>query len=92
MIRLNCSIVIEKSENRKPIIELAKVLVDLSLLDKGCITYDLYGSLTDDNHLMICETWQNEADLETHTNSEHFKRIVPKLKSMASFTLERFDF
>jgi quinol monooxygenase YgiN len=92
MVRINAFLLIEKSENRQPLINAAVELVELSLHDKGCISYDIYASQTVDNHLMICETWESEEDLEKHMNSEHFKRIVPKLQELATMTLEKFDF
>lgn len=92
MIRLNVFLLLEEEKNRKPVIDAATELVELSLHDKGCIGYDLYGSLTVDNHLMICETWKNRADLDAHMKSEHFKRIVPRLQSLATMTLEEFTF
>lgn len=92
MIRLNCTLLIEESRNRKPLVELATELVELSLHDKGCISYDLYGSLTNDDHLMIVETWENKHDLDAHMNSEHFKRIVPQLQELSTMTLEEFKF
>lgn len=92
MIRLNCTILIEESKNRKPLVEKATELVELSLRDKGCINYDIYGSLTNDDHLLIYETWENEKDLEAHMNSEHFRRIVPQLEELGTLTLEKFTF
>lgn len=92
MIRVNVSLLIEKSENRRPLIEAATELVELSLHDKGCIDYDLLGSLTADDLLMIYETWQSRADLEAHMASEHFKRLVPRIESLATMTLEEFTF
>lgn len=92
MIRLNVSLLIEKAENRKPLVEAATELVELSLHDKGCIDYDIYGSLTADDRLLIYETWQDEKSLNEHMASEHFKRLVPRLEALATLTLERFDF
>lgn len=69
MIRLNCNLLIEKAENRQPVIALATELVELSLHDRGCIDYDLYASLTADDRLLIYETWQTEADLRAHMDS-----------------------
>lgn len=92
MIRLNCTLLIELGKNRKPLIDLATELVELSLRDKGCISYDLYGSLTNDDHLMIVETWQSKEDLDAHMASEHFKRIVPQLQELSTMTLEKFSF
>ena len=41
---------------------------------------------------MILETWESEEALKAHSESDHFKRIVPRLKELATMTLERFDF
>lgn len=92
MIRLNCSLLIEESSRRKPLIEKATELVELSLHDKGCIAYDLYGSLTADDRFMIVETWESRKDLDAHMASDHFKRIVPQLQELATMTLEEFTF
>lgn len=83
---------IEEEERRKPLVELATELVALSLHDKGCVSYDLFGSLTVDNHLMICETWEDQESLDAHMASEHFKRIVPRLHELSTMTLEKFNF
>jgi quinol monooxygenase YgiN len=92
MVRINAFLLIENSENKQQVIDAATELVELSLHDKGCIAYDLFSSETVDNHLMICETWATKADLEAHSKSEHFKRIVPQLQQLATLTLEHFDF
>lgn len=92
MIRLNVTLLIEDSDRRKPLLDVATELVELSLHDKGCIEYDLYASTTADDRYMIYETWESEADLKRHMESEHFKRLVPKLEEIATMTLERFDF
>lgn len=92
MIRLNCTLLLEEAKNRKAAIEAATELVELSLHDKGCINYDLYGSLTNDDHLLIYETWQSQADLDAHMASDHFKRLVPRLQELTTMTLEQFNF
>ena len=56
MIRLNCGLIAETEENRRKAIALATELVELSLHDKGCVEYDLFGSLTNSDRLMIYET------------------------------------
>lgn len=92
MIRLNVELLIEESDRRKPLIEAATELVELSLHDKGCIGYDLYASTTNDDRFLILETWESEEDLRHHMESEHFRRIVPRLEELSTMTLERFDF
>lgn len=92
MVRLNVSLIVEESSKKKPLIEAAKELVGLSLHDKGCISYDLYGSLTNDDRLMIVETWESREDLKAHMATEHFQRLVPELERLSTMTLEDFDF
>lgn len=92
MIRLNVSLIIEDTQRKDAVKFLATELVEKSLHDKGCVDYDLYDSTTVDNHMLIYETWKSEKDLEAHSNSEHFKNIVPKLQELATMTIERFDF
>lgn len=92
MIRLNVFLLLEEEKNRKPLIDTAVELVELSLRDKGCIAYDIFSSETVDNHLMICETWKTREDLKAHMESDHFKRLVPRLEELSTMTLEEFTF
>lgn len=91
MIRLNCGVIAETDENRKKAVELASELVSLSLRDKGCVEYDLLGSLTNSDRLMIYETWESEDDLKEHMASAHFRRLVPEIEKVATLTLQKFD-
>lgn len=92
MVRLNVSMIVETSENREKLVEKATELVEFSLRDKGCISYDLYKSTTNDDRYMIIETWESEEDLKAHMASDHFKRLVPELEKYSTLTLEKFDF
>lgn len=92
MIRLNVSILIEKSENRKPVVLAATELVAKSLHDKGCISYDFFASMTSDDRYMICETWDSKENLDAHIASDHFRTLVPKLQELSTMTLEEFNF
>ncbi len=92
MIRLNVFFLIEESERKPKLIEMATELVELSLHDKGCVAYDVFASLTTDNHLMICETWRSREELDAHMHTEHFKRLVPEMQRLATMTIEEFSF
>lgn len=92
MIRLNCGLIAETDDNRKKAIALATELVALSLNDKGCVEYDLLGSLTNTDRLVIYETWETEKDLKAHMASPHFQRLVPEIEKVATLTLEKFNF
>lgn len=92
MIRINVTLLLEDIQRKDAVKFLATELVEKSQHDKGCIDYDLYDSTTVDNHMLIYETWENAKDLEAHSNSDHFKTIVPKLQELATMTIEQFDF
>lgn len=92
MIRLNVSLIVEKDENRKPLKEAVVELIELSMREKGCIDYDLYDSLINNDRLLIYETWEDKASLKAHMESDHFKRLVPQIQELATMTIEEFDF
>lgn len=92
MIRLNCFLEISDSSFKQKAVDTAIELVELSLHDKGCVSYEAFGSLTSDNHIEIVETWEDEESLQAHSESEHFRRLVPELEKCGNLTLEKFTF
>ncbi len=92
MVRLNVFILIEESSKKAEILDVAMRLVESSLRDEGCIAYDAFTSISRDDVIMICETWKDEKSLKKHEESEHFRRLVPKLQELGTLTLEKFDF
>ena len=92
MIRLNCFLEIADSSKAATARAKAIELVELSLHDEGCISYEAFASLTSDNHIEIIETWKDEESLKKHSESEHFRRLVPELEACGTLTLERFSF
>lgn len=92
MIRLNVFLLLEDVQKKEAARFVATELVEKSLHDKGCIAYDIFESVTVDNHMMICETWASDEDLKAHMATEHFQTLVPKLEKIATLTMEKFNF
>ncbi len=87
-LRLNAFI---KTENDpEQIIGTARELTYASRGDKGCISYDIFRSLTDRNSMMICETWADGESLELHKKAPHFTSLVPELKASAEMHTDSF--
>lgn len=82
----------ETGEKAEKLAEAATELVAFSLRDKGCLGYDLYRSRTNDDRFMIIETWEDRDALKAHTETDHFKRLSPKLSEYANVTMEEFEF
>lgn len=91
MIRLNCFIKVS-AENRAEVLAAAKRLTAASLLQDGCVAYDVFDSATRPDVLMICETWADQAALDAHSASTVFATEVGAIQALASLSLEAFPF
>ena len=59
------------------VINLYDELVEKTRLEDGCIAYELYKDINNENTLFIIEEWESQEHLEAHKKTEHFTRIVP---------------
>lgn len=91
MIRLNCFIKVD-AEHRSAVLESACRLTAASLLQDGCVAYDIFESATRPEVLLICETWRDQAALDAHSASQVFVDEVGFMRSMTEMKLEAFDF
>ena len=84
-IRINCHFTAKDEAARAEVIAKAKELVAATLAnDAGVIEYDILTSTTRPLELMIYETWKDQAALDAHSASDHFKRLVPALGALCS--------
>ena len=90
MIRLNCFIRVDKT-NREEVLAAARRLTAASLLQEGCVAYDVFESATREDVLMICETWRDRAALDAHSASDVFVKEVGIMRSLAEMKLESFE-
>ncbi len=90
MIRLNAFFQVNEGANEK-FLEVCKVLVAESQKESGCIAYDLFASQTRSDVYLMCETWKDEAAIESHNASAHFQSAVPQLGELCTMKLEKFD-
>lgn len=91
MIRLNCFF--QAHEGRyDDALEAAIALVAASQTDEGCISYDCFESATRGDVMLICETWKDQASLDTHMAAPHFKEYAGRLEECGKLKLEQFEF
>lgn len=78
--------IVAKSIVKKGKLEAFKKLTDEmikeSRKEKGCISYCLYQDITNDHILTFIEEWEDMEAVERHNASEHFNKIVPKMKEL----------
>jgi len=83
MIRVVATLKIS-ADNKDAAMPLFKELIDLTRKENGCIEYGLSLSLDDPTSYVIIENWDTKADLDAHSASEHFGRLIPQLGDLAS--------
>lgn len=93
MIRLNAFARLENGARRGELIAAATELVKLSRAENGNVAYDFFASETDARNYMFCETWIDQAALDSHADSEHFTRLVGIIEEICGqLKLEKFFF
>ena len=74
-----------KQENTDDFLKVASELVEkTNKLDEGCIKYELCRDKSDALHFMMLEEWKDQASLDKHMDSEHFKTLLPKMDAYRS--------
>lgn len=53
--------------------ELLSAMVQPSKAEKGCLFYEIFQYENEPNRFMAVETWENEAALDGHKASAHYK-------------------
>lgn len=55
------------------IVALTKPLIDATLKEAGCVSYELYRKPTDPDALVFVESWKDRAAIDAHFAEPHLK-------------------
>jgi quinol monooxygenase YgiN len=88
LIRMNCPLEV-KNGKEEEVLKDGVELVNKSLKDEGVIDYDILKSCTRNKQFLIFETWKNQDCLNKHMNSEHFKKLVPKIQENGNLKIDQ---
>jgi quinol monooxygenase YgiN len=70
-------------------LKLSKEIVEkTNALDKGCIAYELHRDLSDPLRFAMIESWDEQASLDAHMASAHFRELIPQLGACGDPTKE----
>lgn len=61
---------------------LAEELAQKSRQEPGCVSYASVQSQQDERVHVFVECWRDQAAIDAHNASEHFRRIVPQFAGM----------
>lgn len=64
---------IAKDENIEELKSLLGTMVQASRVEKGCLLYNIYQMKERPNTFVVVESWEDEASLEGHKNTAHYK-------------------
>ncbi|MDR2039167.1 MAG: antibiotic biosynthesis monooxygenase [Bacteroidales bacterium] len=73
-----------KAEKIDEFLNEVKPVVEKSRAEAGCISYTLYQDPQDKTKFFVFEEWKNQAAVETHFATEHFKQLGEILNNCAS--------
>lgn len=82
MLYLTVLMKVEK-ENENEFLEIVKMLIEATRQEDGCNAYYLTKMNSDTYNYVLHEVWENQAALDAHNNTEHFKTYVPQLDSLS---------
>lgn len=68
-----------KLEHLEAVMPLYKELVEKTQNEPRCLSYNLFIDQKDPGHFVFIEEWPDRAALDTHCETEHFKRLVPMI-------------
>ena len=71
-----------KEDKLQEVLRLTEELVQETVKEKGCISYEAYQDINDPQKIIMLEAWENEEALKAHQESEHFRRLVPMMGEM----------
>ncbi len=83
---------VAKEGEREAVADLLRRLIPLSRAEPGCLQYDAHSDPGDPDRFFLFERYVDEAALEAHSTSPHFRELVldgalPRLASRQRTTL-----
>lgn len=85
-------VLIARLKVKKDSVEAAKraalAIIQPSRDETGCINYDFHQMLGDETVFIWHETWKNQAAIDAHGNSGHFKEFSDAVKNLTEEPLQ----
>ena len=85
-------VLIARLKVKKDAVEAAKqaalAIIEDSRSESGCLNYDFHQGKDDETVFLWHETWANEAAIEAHGKSAHFRIFSGKIKDLTDEPLQ----
>ena len=73
-----------KPDKVETFLAATKSLIEKSRAEEGCISYSLYQDPQDKTKFLFFEVWKNQAAVDYHFSTDHFKKFGEMLNECAS--------
>jgi quinol monooxygenase YgiN len=64
---------VAKEDSISELKALLETMIEPSRAEDGCLLYNIYQLKNDPKTFVVVETWEDEAKLKGHQNTEHYK-------------------
>lgn len=71
-----------KEENLPALKKLLPELLEETRKEDGCLEYTFNQDQDNPEHFTFIETWENMEKLKAHTQTPHYKEIVPQINKL----------
>lgn len=79
------AIFVAKPGMEDPLETLLRGVIDTTLQETGCISYQLNRDMKNARRFVFTETWASQADLDRHSAAPHLKALVEQLPAHIEF-------
>jgi quinol monooxygenase YgiN len=66
-------------ESKAEVIRLMKNMVKLCREERGCLSYEYFEGVTDQNQVILLQEWENADCLQGHYKTEHMESFISSL-------------
>ncbi len=80
-----------KPENRKEFLQTLNSLIGKVRHGKGCVSYNLYQDVENENAFILIEEWETQSDLDNHLRSDRFGVLLGALNLLSEAPEIRFN-
>lgn len=67
------------TESKAEVIRLMKNMVKLCREERGCLSYEYFEGVTDQNQVILLQEWENADCLQGHYKTEHMESFISSL-------------
>lgn len=87
MLTINVLLEVKESK-RDDYIKFVNELVEASRKEEGCLFYSHFEEVYCRNHFAIVENWANQAAVDAHNETEHFKEFADNISDYLAKDLD----